>query len=323
VGIVSVEPAEALNPAQREVITLLGARRDERPQFDADLRLHLRDQLESQLGPILADLPADNPVFVSKRRLALVHGCEARFVDESDFAWSVPLARGIVAHKAIETSVHWRRELLPMTLVDEALARLEEGSDDFARWLQALREIERAELRAEANDRLTKFLECWPPLKPQWRPVLESRIRCDLFNERLTLLGKVDLQLGRSEGTTAGKVLVDFKTGHMSPMHIEDLRFYALIEALRVGTPPMRVATYYLDQGRFAVEAITVAHLESTVARVVAGVDKMVALQSGARPPRKVTGPVCRWCSLLMTCTEGQRAVDGLDPSEAGDLDEW
>ena len=85
----------------------------------------------------------------------------------------------------------------------------------------------------EANDRLIKFLDCWPPLNPKWRPAPESKLYVDLCDGRIVLAGKVDLALGRAEGNRAGKVLVDLKTGRAYPAHREDLRFYALIEAIR------------------------------------------------------------------------------------------
>ncbi|TML09276.1 MAG: PD-(D/E)XK nuclease family protein [Actinobacteria bacterium] len=319
-----VESSElsSLNAAQRDVVDQLGARRGGRPQFDAELRHELLGQLEARLGPILSDLEPETTFFVSKRKLSMAHGCEARFLAKDSFEWSVPVARGIVTHKAIETSIHWRRELTPLVLVDESIARLEEGTDDFARWLQGCREIERAELRAEANEQLTKFFECWPRLSPRWRPVVESRVRYDLFNERVTLQGRVDLQLGQPEGTTAGKVLVDFKTGRFSPMHLEDLRFYSLIETLRIGTPPRRVASYYLDQGRFVPEDVSVAQLETTVRRVVAGIEKMVTLESHEREPIKITGPACRWCPLFVECPEGQSAMAATDIDDTGPLDD-
>ena len=49
-----------------------------------------------------------------------------------------------IAHKAIELSVHWRSEPVPLELVDEAFARLENAEDTFADWLQGLKEVERA-----------------------------------------------------------------------------------------------------------------------------------------------------------------------------------
>ena len=162
-----MESQPPLNPAQEEVLAQLGATRDERPHFDAALRHQLRRELDDGIEPLLGDLPADDTMFVSKHLLGRIMGCEKRFLAEDDdrFEWSVPLARGTIAHKAIELLIHWRREPEPLVLVDESMARLSEGIDGLADWLQTCSEVERAELRAEANDRVVKFLECWPPLK--------------------------------------------------------------------------------------------------------------------------------------------------------------
>jgi hypothetical protein len=79
--------------------------------------------------------------------------------------------------------------------------------------------------------------------------VLEGKVRAELFDARVVLSGKTDLALGQADGTTAGKVLIDFKTGGFSPAHIDDLRFYALLETLKIGTPPRLLASYYLEAG--------------------------------------------------------------------------
>ena len=315
--LASMDAAPELNPAQNEVLEQLGASREERPRFDAVVRHELRRALEDGLEPLLEHLPDDDDVFISKHRLGQVMGCERRFVaeDDGDFAWSVPIARGTIAHKAIELSIHWRREPEPLVLVDESISRLAEGTDGLADWLQTCSEVERAELRAEANDRVVKFLECWPPLKTAWRPVTESRLRLEI-HDRFILSGKVDLALGQAEGDRAGKVLIDLKTGGFAPVHLDDLRFYALIEAVRLGTPPRRIATYYLDQGRFVPEDVTEPLLRSAVARVIDGVERVVELRVTTREPRVVTGPACRWCPVQSECDEGQRF---LESDEAGD----
>jgi hypothetical protein len=295
----------ALNPAQLDIESRLRAPRDERPTYDAELRHHLRAQLEKgMIGP-LAQLGPDRVLVVSKNRLTAVHGCEVRYLAD-EFSWSVAAARGRVAHKAVELSVHWRRELVPLVLVDEALARLENGDDDFARWLQGLDEAERAELRSEANDPVAKFLECWPPLRKGWRPVTEAVVRQDLLDERVVLRGKVDLTLGMPDGLVAGKVLIDLKTGGAKAAHLDDLRFYALVETLRLGTPPLRLGTYYLDQGRLIPEDVTEAMLETTVRRVVEGFEKMVELAAGDREPIARPSPMCRWCPVADGCDDGR-----------------
>ncbi|MCS5678379.1 MAG: hypothetical protein NZ603_00565, partial [Acidimicrobiales bacterium] len=116
-------PTARLNPAQQAVIDELGAPATERPEFSGDLRHHLRAAVETAVEPYLDALPASDDLFVSKHRLGRVHGCEARFVAEEaeDFAWSVPIARGTITHKAVELAINWRREIEPPVLVDEAL----------------------------------------------------------------------------------------------------------------------------------------------------------------------------------------------------------
>ena len=98
------------------------------------------------------------------------------------------------------------------------------------------------------------------------------------------LSGKPDLTLGQPEGTVAGKVIIDFKTGRFSPSHREDLRFYALLEALRI-LPPRLLATYYLDQGRFHPEEVTRDLLLSAAERVIDGAHRYVELVTGTREP--------------------------------------
>jgi hypothetical protein len=304
----------ALSPAQQDVLDVLGASPDERPRFPADLRQQLRAELEAGLDDVAAQV-GEAGIRVTKHDLSSVHGCQERFLADAAqaFEWTPPRARGTVAHKAIELSVHWRGAPTPLDLVDEAVARLAEADDGLATWLQALPEAVRAELRAEANDRVAKFLECWPPLSSRWRPVTESRLRVDLCGDRITLVGKVDLTLGRPSGDRAGKVLVDLKTGGVALAHVDDLRFYALVETLRLGTPPRRVASHYLDSGRFVSEDVTEGALWSAVRRTVDGVRAMVELRGGQRPPSRHTGPPCRWCPLLGGCADGRSFLDALD----------
>jgi hypothetical protein len=305
-------PPALLNPAQQDVVDLLGSSAVERPTYDPSLRHELRHELEAGLEPLLAGLPEGESLYLAKYPLAQVHGCEAKFVagQGEPFAWTIPSARGSVAHKAIELSVHWPGEPLAMSLVDEAVARLSHGSGSLADYLQTRAEADLAELRSEAGDRVNKFLECFPPLKPSWRPVTESSVRVELFDRRVVLQGKVDLTLGHAQGTVARKVLIDLKTGGFSPSHIDDLRFYALIETLRLGTPPLRLASYYLDSGRPHPETVTEGLLLAAIRRTVDGARRLVELLHHEHPPAKRPSPKCRWCPQLASCTEGRVWMD-------------
>lgn len=310
----------ALNPAQSEVLAALGARPNERPEFDPRLRAELRGELEERLKPMADRLPAGESLWVSKHLLTTVHGCEGLFLarEDEEFAWNPANARGVVSHKAIELSISWRGDPAPGQLVDEAIARLIAGSDRIADYLGALGEGERAELHGEAVERVAMFLECFPPLEARWRPVAESRLRADLCDDKVVLSGKVDLTVGRSEGMRAGKVLIDMKTGAFSPSHRDDLRFYALVEAVRIGVPPRLLATYYLDGARLQDEVVTEPLLSSALERVVDGVDMAISLRHEKREPVLRPGPPCRWCPRQDDCDVGQRWLE-----ERADLDGW
>ncbi|MET1050016.1 MAG: hypothetical protein ABWZ55_10330, partial [Acidimicrobiales bacterium] len=92
----------SLNPAQQEVVDLLGAPRTEWPEFDPDLRRDLRRMLDDALSP-LADGLGEATLWVGKYKLKEVHGCEVRFVaEQAGFVPSAATARGTVTHKAIE-----------------------------------------------------------------------------------------------------------------------------------------------------------------------------------------------------------------------------
>ena len=303
------EPAEGLSPAQRDVLQVLGARPHERPEFDPRLRDELREELEDRLTPLVAHLPDAKDLWLGKRQLETVHGCEGRYLAEEaeEFAWTPRTAKGTVAHKAVELSVHWRGDPAPGDLVDEALARLISGTDRIGPYLGGLTEGERAELRSGAVETTTMFLECFPPLEARWRPVTESRQRIDLCHDRIVLSGKVDLTVGRAHGLRAGKVLLDLKTGAFSPTHREDLRFYALLETLRLGTPPRLVASYYLDGARLQEEQVTEDLLRSALERVVRGAEAVVELRFLDREPVLKPGPPCGWCPAKGTCEPGIR----------------
>lgn len=316
----AAERRRDLNPAQAEVLAALGARPDERPAFDPRLRHALRAELEERLSPIAETVPDGEVLWVGKGLLSGVHGCEGLFLarEAEEFAWTPAIARGMVAHKAIELSLSWRGDPAPALLVEEAIARLVETDRSLGPYLAALGEGERAELHGEATERVSMFQECFPPLEPRWRPVPESRLRADLCADRIVLSGKVDLTVGRADGVRAGKVLVDLKTGGFSPGHIDDLRFYALLETLRVGTPPRLLATYYLDGGRLQEEPVTEGLLQATVERVVRGIAAAVQLRRGERPPQLRPGPPCRWCPVAADCGPGRQWIEARD-----DADGW
>jgi hypothetical protein len=305
-----------LNPAQQQVLDELGS--TDRPVFREELRDDLRAYLEEELGDVVAR--ADESLFLSKHQLGLLHGCEARYVAERSepFSWSIPSARGSVAHKAIELLVTHRTPPTPLDLVERAMERIEQDEQSLGDFIRGLDEGQRAELTSRANDFVTTFVETFPPLRREWRPVPEYSLRALLCDDRLTLRGKADLSLGSiRRGREAGKVLIDLKTGQPGHAHLEDLRFYALLELLKMGVPPRLLVNYYLDAGSPRSETVTEDLLWSAARRVVDGVTTMVELLDPApRAPIRTPGMNCRWCPANEHCDEGRRHLDGVDEDD-------
>ena len=278
---------EALNPSQNDVLERLGATRDERPSFAPELRDELRRELRHHLAPVVEELGTDQ-LLLSKRSIDQSHGCEVRNLDEDSrpFEWTVPMARGTLTHKAIELSLSYPPATPPLVLVGEAMASLTNGDTSLGDYLRTCGDTPRAELTSAANGLLSQFLDQWPPLKREWRPVVEQSLRHEIADGHITLSGRPDLTIGRAEANTAGKVIVDFKTGFRSDSHVNDMRFYALLDALVIGVPPRMIASYYLDQGEMHTETVNEALLASAIDRTVAAAYKLVELRAGREPRR-------------------------------------
>lgn len=296
-------------PTQRRVLQELMAAGRPRPSFPDTVAERLRAVLEEGLSEVAARVGPEG-LAIRKADLSQVHACEAHHLAESSssFGWNARNARGTVAHKAIELSVSLRPCPPPAALVDLAIDRLVEDDWDWGpgRWLSDAPPTEAAELRVYATDVVHKFQDEFPPLKQTWRPRLESSLSALLCGGRVTLKGKVDLALGQAQGTEARVMIVDFKTGQPSAAHVDDLRYYALLETLRVGVPPFRVASWYLDSGHWHQEDVDEGVLDAAARRVVDGVVKVVELRVDGRAPRLQPGPTCGYCVLRAECTGAQ-----------------
>ena len=219
--------------------------------------------------------------------------------------------RHVVLHKAVELSVHRRFE--PEDAVAAALERLVADDDNLGSFLAAASDGELADLTANCVALLTRFSETFPPMQRAWRPAAEVRARARLGAGSIVLSGKYDLTLGSPtplggpDGLQrAGKVIVDLKTGSRSPTDPEDLRFYALIETLSVGVPPLAVGSFYVAEGRIEHELVTAEVLSSALRRTVDGTRRLVTLRMRGHEPRRTPGPPCRWCPISADCGPGQ-----------------
>ncbi|HEY7625546.1 MAG TPA: PD-(D/E)XK nuclease family protein [Ilumatobacteraceae bacterium] len=303
------EPVQ-LNPAQQRTLTLL--RRSAEPTvFDASFVEDLKSRADEAFAQFNERLEG-NTLFITKHTLNSVHDCEVHFLAPDDFEWTPARAHGQVAHKAIQLMLNWRGEPSPRELVDEALARLADEERDFGRWVAALSPGDEADLRGKAVERVTKFVECFPPLDVRSNPATEAAAQWPLDHPVL-LRARVDLVIGRPQGRESRKVIIDFKTGRLAPRHREDLRFYALVETLIRDVPPRKLATFYLDSAEPVVEDVTEGVLRTALRRTLDGIHRLIELQVEGVTPVKKPGVSCRWCPYRAECAEGIAYLRGGD----------
>ena len=199
-----------------------------------------------------------------------------------------------------------REERDPHDLVEQAAERLTEDGAFSAYWdgLDALR---RDENLMDAAKTLELFRSTMPPLRQMRRelaPSTEWHVRVELLGGTVVLSGQLDLVLGsgRADGAArATRLAIDLKTGRAWPEHAEDMRFYALLLALRFGIPPYRVATLYLDSGEWQAEDVDERVLDRAADRVIEAI-RAAAASAAGRPGTLTPGPYCTWCPRALTC---------------------
>jgi hypothetical protein len=300
-----------LTPVQ--IRTLGALRRTDPPvAFDEAFIAELREDALTGLAELGERLGDHDDLWVSKHAVAAVLACEAHHLAPDDFTWTPARARGQVAHKAIQLLLNWRGEPTPADLVDEAIARLSDEDRSIGGYVAGLSPGDAADLRGLATERVTKFVECFPPLDRRWHPMTEAPARFPATG-RIQLSAKVDLVLGRPSGRESRKVIVDLKSGRIVAQHREDLRFYALVETLCRDVPPRKLATFSLDSGSAEVEEVTPGLLRSSLRRTLDAIERMVELRAEGREPRRSPHAACRWCTILTECRPGQTSLSSRD----------
>ena len=294
-------------PAHERLVADLLAWDEPRPVVDPGLRARLHAELEDGLAPLVDHVPAGERLFLSKSRIsALV--CDGRYLDqqEAPFTWSLQLAGGKLAHRAIELDHTSRRAAGPDEVVDHAWQEMVTGVGSLADWLNQLGRVEGSALRHTAEQRVTDFRDTWPVLPPQAHLRLEQRIDATLADGRLLLTGTPDLTIGGVRDDRARMLLVDLKTGRRNPMvERQDLRLYALLATLKYGLPPFRWATYYVSEGAWDAEDLDPDLLHRAVRRVVDTALRAATLEFDrpADSELQLTGGAwCRYCGRRATC---------------------
>ena len=268
-----------------------------RPATDPAFTADLRALLESGLAELSADaVSADNGrLAVSKDRLTRALSCPVhRTVDRfGERAITLPLACGALVDVLFRQIVTIGTIGDPMTEALDGLT-MDGHQAPLLTWIAELAPAELAELRAEVDRQAEGLAERWPVLDASWLPRTQEPLRAVLACGRVELSARVDLALGRRGEDEASVAIVDVKSGVRRPGHRDDLRFYALVEALCSPAPPFAVATYYSRTGELDVETVTPELLLEASRRCLAGTRAL----AGATPESD-DGVWCTPCATL------------------------
>lgn len=303
-----------LNPLQQAVIDALGIPPEWEPLPQQVIEA-LENQLIAALEPIAGSFTAEAPLRINKHHIATVHGCEKFHVlqRQAAFAWNINTVRGTIAHKGIELLLNWREPVIPAEIVDAAITSVAENPRESASgFLVSLTAHEMAELRGGVLGAVTNFIECFPPIKAQWRPMVEYSASYSLFDGSIIFSSRMDLVLGGP----GKKVIIDVKTGRLTPTHRDDLRFYALVESLRSRQTPRQLGSYSLDSARLESENVTHELLQSAVRRTAEGTLLIADLVLKTREPQVRPGAQCRWCPINDSCELGAKYLRQLSGEE-------
>jgi hypothetical protein len=149
------------------------------------------------------------------------------------------------------------------------LALVASGRDDLCARLDSLDDDELARLAADVDAHAVVLAARLPVPPPRWSPRCGVRQRVRVGGGAVELRGTVDLVLGNPGGPTTCVCLLDVTTSPLSDRHERMLGFLALLETLRCGEPPLRVAVLSTADGTAALRDVDAAMLADAVGAVL------------------------------------------------------
>ena len=148
--------------------------------------------------------------------------------------------------------------------------------DELVAVLGDLDADERSRLAAEVEAHHAVLAASLPSLPARWSPRCGVRYAIPLAGGAVLLRGDADLALGASGGTRACVCLVDLTTSRLGPTSDAALAYLALLETLRTGEQPLRVAALSTADGA-TIREVTPALLADAVELVVGAVARSTA----------------------------------------------
>jgi hypothetical protein len=226
----------------------------------------MEDGAAELVGARGEDVP---PLFLGPRRLLDDPGAPApRVATESD-PYPPAWVTSCLVRALFRQLVTVGRLGDPLSDAVDAL-RVEPRRAGMVQHIDGLRAPERAALSAALARHVAHLVELTPRFAPGWLPRTNERVAIPLAGGRVMLSGTFDLLVGAPVPGTSTLCAVGLTTGGRWAYARATLHYLALLETLRSGTPPFRMALLHTAAGHYGVEDVSEEHLRATVSHLVA-----------------------------------------------------
>jgi hypothetical protein len=269
-----------------EVLALLRGDAAARPRFDPGLAGGLRAWLEDAAYDVVAARGEHAaPLLLGPRQLLGSHdefGDGGGDGDGRDGDSRLVLSR--LVHMLLRQLVHTSEIGDPLADALDALRASGDGA--------GVREIET--LSASARTALAETLalharnltELVPRFAPGWMPRTNDRVAIPLAGGRIILHGVFDLVVGLPQPRTASLCALGLSTTGPWASARRSLHYLSLLETLRTGTPPFRLALLESASGRYGVEDVREEHLRALASHIAAWLAQAANVPTAAAAAR-------------------------------------
>lgn len=280
-GVASLSPRRAVASDSGELLGQLRSPLSVRPTVDpglaGGLRAWLEDGVAAATGPVAVEVrpgpggsPLLTPVAPDHRRTppggrpAPSQGGSSSHREQGLTGRDVRTALLRTVFRLCVTTGSMRAPF------EDALAALavDDNGSHIVQAVHRLGRHRRAQLRELVRHAAGTIASQWRPVPAAWLPRTAERLVAPLGGGRVVLRADADLVLG---GPSTGRASVCAVRVHGEGIADDggNRRFLALLETLRSGAPPFRVASYDLDRGRLSVDDVTDDRLARAVRDVL------------------------------------------------------
>jgi hypothetical protein len=261
--MVLVAPEVTEQNGRDEVLTLLRSGPDVRPSFDHGLAGGLRAWLEDAAS-LVVQARGEEALTLHLGARQLIGGPEViEVVGELPTAVVVAclvhaLFRQIVVTGTVDD---------PMGDALSAL-RVDPRQRDVVQRVESMRVDDRRNLASVIEGHAGRLRTLTPRLLPGWMPRTGDHVSVPLAGGRVVLHGTFDLLIGTPSENTASLCAVGLTTTGPWERARHKLHLLALLEMLRSGNPPFRLALFDSGAGRFGIEDVVEEQLGAVASEV-------------------------------------------------------